>query len=329
LALVVPHHNLVRSTRQDFLEQIARQRLITRKIILIGPDHFSTNQKQINISDQNWQLSTGVIEFFDLNLNLTVNNKLVKKDHAIHNPLPDLKIYFPQAKIYPILIGQQVDPSLLDSLVSQLSQICSYDCLLVTSVDFSHYLPATLAEVHDAFTLNQLAHLDVGKIIKSEVDSPQSLYFLTKYAQLKNARHWNLFAHTNSGYLAQNPDTETTTHVVGSYSSNFPLFTRHPQSTTTSVTTPYLLERSLNQHTLGDRFFYGIDSFSVDPSVNFVVSTITTPTQTITTYLPLADNNFLRGQEKLERIRLFFDSIADSRQITKDYLWGKLIYDRK
>ena len=321
----MPHHNIVANVRQGFLQKIALSRLITRKIILIGPDHFSQNQQQISINNEDWNLSTGLMKFQDFNLNLPVNNALLKNDHAVYNPLTDLKTYFPKATIYPILIGQKVPFSELDSLISKIYSICKFDCLLVASVDFSHYLPATLAEVHDTYTFKVLNNFDFNNLNNVEVDSPQSLYLLTKFSENKSAKKINLFAHTNSGYIANNPDIETTTHVFAYYTRGFsPII-----STKTTISTPIRLDRAKNQNNLGDRFFYGVDEFTVGPSLDFVVSTVTTETQIIKSFLPIKNNLFILGDEKQQLIKNYFDSFPKEQNLTKDYFWGRLIYDRK
>lgn len=265
------------------------------------------------------------MKFQDFNLNLPVNNALLKNDHTIYNPLADLKIYFPRATIYPILIGQKVLFSSLESLLSNLESVCGFDCLLVASVDFSHYLPATLAEVHDTYTLKILNNFDFNNLNNVEVDSPQSLYLLTKFSENKSAKKFNLFAHTNSGYITSNPDIETTTHVFAYYTRGFsPII-----STKTTTYTPIRLDRAKNQNTLSDRFFYGVDEFTIDPSLDFVVSTVTTETQIIKSFLPIKNNLFIRGSEKQTLIKKYFDSIPGDQNLTKDYYWGRLIYDRK
>ena len=311
--------------RQSFLQKIALSRLITRKIILIGPDHFSQNQQQISINNEDWNLSTGLLKFQDLNLNLPINNAILKNDHTVYNPLTDLKTYFPKATIYPILIGQKVPFSELDSLISGVYSICKFDCLLVASVDFSHYLPATLAQVHDTYTLKVLNNFDFNNLNNVEVDSPQSLYLLTKFSENKLAKKFNLFAHTNSGFITDNPDIETTTHVFAYYIHGFsPII-----STKTTTSTPIRSDRVKNQNTLGDRFFYGVDEFTVDSSLDFVVSTVTTETQIIKSFLPIKNNLFIRGDEKQQLIKNYFDSFPKEQNLTKDYFWGRLIYDRK
>jgi hypothetical protein len=201
----------------------------------------------------------------------------------------------------------------LDALLVKIKAVCGFDCLLVASVDFSHYLPATLADTHDAFSLKNLQNLDFENIFKSEIDSPQSLYLLIKFALSKSAQKWTLFAHTNSGYISQNPDLETTTHVFGYYSYG----ASSKSLTQTSVSTPVLLDR-----------FYGIDIQTTKPSTDFVISTIITPQKTVKSYLPIKNNLFIRGLEKQQLIKTFFDSIPDDLNLTKDYFWGRLIYGR-
>lgn len=248
----------------------------------------------------------------------------MKNDHAVYNPLADLKTHFPTATIYPILIGQNVSLSSLDNLINSLAQSCGLDCLLVASVDFSHYLPATLAEVHDAHTHKVLHNFEIDQIDSLEVDSPQSLYILEKFAIQKNANKFNLFAHTNSGLMANNPDIETTTHFFASLTRGY----SNKMINNTSVITPINLDLNKNQNTVGNRFFYGTDQFTYNPSEKFIIATITTPTQITKSFLPIKNNFFLRGDSKRQLVKEYFDSIPDDQNLTKDYFWGTLIYER-
>jgi AmmeMemoRadiSam system protein B len=313
------------STRQKFIHNIASNRLITRHIVLISPDHFSQNQQQLTTSSRTWNLSTGNAVYNNfLNLDLPTNDLLLQNDHGIYNPLTDLKNLFPFADFYPILIGQKTQPPELNIILDHLLKYCKLDCLLVASVDFSHYLPATLANVHDAFTMNNLQNLDTDNLLKSEVDSPQSLYLLSSFAKARGANRWNLFAHTNSGFISHNPDIETTTHVLGYYSVG----SQNLSNIATSINVPYPIQRSQNQTTFGDRFFYGVDSFSTLPTqASFVVSKIISSTEIAEYYLPIKNNNFVRGEDKRYLIKELFDTISD-QNISKDYFWGKLTYER-
>jgi MEMO1 family protein len=328
-AIIVPHHNIVASTRTSYFQKIKFLRPFTRQIIIIGPDHFSVNQRQISYTDADWSLPDTKI-FYDHSFDasgLLANNYLVKNDHTIYNLLPDIKKYFPRATLVPILLGQKLISSDLDSLFSKITSYCHFDCLLIASVDFSHYLPASLADVHDAFTADALNSSNLEKIFSAEVDSPQSLYLISRFAKEKKI-FFSLSARTNSGTILKNPDIETTTHFFGSFSH---LFFKKYSKTTTKLKLPFPVDRPKNLSTLGDRFFYGVDEISSVPNdSDFAISTIEDQNQTIKSFFPLRkvgdQVSFVRGDQKTAIIKNYFDSLTDL-SITKDYFWGKLIYE--
>lgn len=154
---------------------------------------------------------------------------------------------------------------------------------------------------------------------------------MSSFADQKNALKWNLFAHTNSGIIAKNPDVETTSHVFGFYSRSYSYFLNLKSyvSVYTSVTTPHKIDRDKNQNTLGDRFFYGTDELIVSTDYpNFVTATIASETKTTKYFLPISNNLFTIGDAREGSIKQLFDSFAVEKNATKDYFWGKLIYDR-
>lgn len=201
---------------------------------------------------------------------------------------------------------------------------------MIASVDFSHYLPASLAEVHDAHTLNALQSLNLSGIFSSEVDSPQSLYIVSRFAK-ENKLSFSLFDHTNSGTILKNPDIETTTHFFASFGKT--LFKLKSPSVFTKLELPFAIDRSKNLNTLGDRFFYGVNDITVSPNPNnFASTTIKTKNTTTQAFFPLlkiGDTvSFIRGDDKTNLIKNYFDSIND-KSVSKDYFWGTLTYESK
>ena len=82
VSVVLPHHNLVKNKRLEFLKTIAQKRPFTRHVFLIGPDHFSANQTGIFYADTDWDLSNGQL-LFNKSLKisgLTLNNNLIRSD---------------------------------------------------------------------------------------------------------------------------------------------------------------------------------------------------------------------------------------------------------
>ena len=132
-----------------------------------------------------------------------------------------------------------------------------------------------------------------------------------------------MFAHTNSGFIASDPDAETTTHFFGYYSRGKKI----PGNTHTFIHLPYSIDRTLSQQTVGDRFFYGVDKTIVDSYVpNFVIAKVIYPGKVIKSFLPLDGNTFVKGTRKQQLIKQYFDAIS-SPGVTKDYFWGTLIYE--
>jgi hypothetical protein len=86
---------------------------------------------------------------------------------------------------------------------------------MVSSVDFSHYQPASVASIHDLFSIKTLSSGKANLSWRAEVDSNPSLYLTIKWANLRKTDFFNLFANTNSGLLEHSPDAESTSYVLG------------------------------------------------------------------------------------------------------------------
>lgn len=259
VAIVVPHHNLVQAKRREFFSQIARQRPHTSTVVILSPDHFSPNQLRISYTDRPWNLSNGQLKYDQelgpqLTAELTKRDGVVSQDHGIYNLLPDIKAAWPQAKVVPILIGQSIPLPTLKALSDKLVGTCGQDCLLIASVDFSHYLPSTLANIHDVKSIAALANLDIEPDL--EVDSPQSLFLLAQFARQRQAKHWKLYFHSNSGEIASIRDAETTSHVFGYYRR---MIYSRPKVSSATFTVARNLNSQSDGSSLGSRFFYGTD----------------------------------------------------------------------
>lgn len=181
----------------------------------------------------------------------------------------------------------------------------------ISIADFSHYLPSGLAEFHDLKSIKELNNQNFKEISKLEVDSPQSLYVLAKFATTKNAKNWNLFFNSNSGKLSNNPDIETTSYVIGSYQKS--LLKNNQIKTETS-----LISKNINKEkslpSLGARFFYGTDYIDIDYSPkssvqlpfdlpdNIVVTKTISESKTEYKFFPTETKNsityLLRGSQK-------------------------------
>jgi len=255
VAVVVPHHDVVKEKRLELLEKIKKRRVATKTIVIVGPDHFSPFQKQISFANAEWNLSNGKIEFdkkwtTSLEKIAETRNGVVKNDHAVFNLLTDIKKLWPKVKIVPILVGQKTEN--MSELEMVLKDKCGFDCLLIASVDFSHYLPYALADIHDDESIDALARLDGEKLLKVEVDSPQSLWLMANLAKEKRAKRWNFFWRSNSTKMAGLPKAEGTSHVMGWYGRGEMVKSEDPK-------TFLVIKDKDNKGYLGERFFWGTD----------------------------------------------------------------------
>ena len=364
--VIVPHHDLVRQERLQVLQAVAHKRPKTSTIILLSPDHFNPDQHQITSSSQDLTTSQGIInsdQVIDQILSTIIrqDDNAIKNDHGIYALLRDIKSLFPHTKLVPILLGQKLEAQDLKPLADILNKSCLSDCLIIASVDFSHYLPASLAMVHDAFSLKILSSANLAKIFDLEVDSPQALYLALNHAISQKTFHFILKKHTNSGQLLNNYDIETTTHLMGWYQRSNPLFRLSKQTSKDNQT--FLFARDIeitpNQKTVGERFTYGVDqvdtklqqSQTLAPNLQIIPttgsnSTISTVGQNLTIYLstdlavagvvdgnswelfflPLSgvgqDSLLSRGSVKRVALDLLFSNIPNN--FSKDLTTGRI-----
>ncbi len=222
--LIIPHHDLVKAQRQALLKEARQKMSSPQTIILISPNHYDQGQSSIQTTKQTWGLDEGSITANSEVINALLQAQVAHEEpnsfaneHGIKLVLGDLHQAFPQASLVPLILKmattQEEVKSLHDVLLAQCAQ-----CLMVASVDFSHYQPALLAELHDDLTLRALQNLDASLLLdRAEVDSPSSLALLTLWATSQKTLHFVLQNHTDSGVLVHDLDGETTTHIFGWY----------------------------------------------------------------------------------------------------------------
>jgi AmmeMemoRadiSam system protein B len=268
VGIVVPHHDMVASTREAYLVEVAKQRQ-PKTIILLSPDHFDRAQFPVVTTDRIWQTSVGEIyPEGDLitELEIEVQDDLFSGEHGVTSLLREIKTHFPETTLLPILINRKATAEEVNSLVTNLYATCT-DCLLVASVDFSHTSDALVADLHDKVTLRGLYAQDTALLYeKAEVDSPESLLALVKWSKLHGAHSFNLFAHTNSGFLAGVKSGEMTTHIMGGYTKQRAI--KQAGLVTFQMGGDMMFARGVHHRlqaddaallALGERFFWGSD----------------------------------------------------------------------
>lgn len=221
-AAIIPHHDLAQNQRRVLLSQVAAE-VKPPTIIIVSPNHFEAGGANIITTDKNWKLENAVVEPDKETIAALTNDDSIfsdeaafSREHGITNVLADINLSFPDAKIIPIIIKQNTSQESIGLLADKLNQVCR-GCLLIASVDFSHYQPGALAEIHDIYSTKILENLDDKGIYKTEVDSEQSLALAIKWAKLNSTEAFHLAENTNSAKLLNDPDSESTSYVLGWY----------------------------------------------------------------------------------------------------------------
>lgn len=216
---VVPHHLSTQEIIEDFFTYISSKDE-PKTIILLGPDHFESASIlgnsfiTLNPETENFhglKIDNSLIRSLSSKHNFIFNNSTLSLDHGITNLLPFIKDYFPNSKVIPFIIPQEISLAEVDEFIVSLNSRTPPETLLIGSVDFSHYLPSSVADFHDIKSARVLINLEKENFKELEVDSWQSLYIVRSFAKLRDKEFPKIIAHSNSSSFLENKELEDTT----------------------------------------------------------------------------------------------------------------------
>lgn len=270
VGIVVPHHDMVASVRQAYLENVS-QKIQPKTIVVFVPDHFAQSKNHIITSEQSWETILGTIEGDKetiQQLGLPLDSESFQSEHGLTILLKEIKQYFGTAKIVPVMFSRNATYVEVNDFVDTLYETCS-TCFVMASVDFSHTNTANGAALHDELVLRELTRANPVELYKyAEVDSPESLVALTLWSKKHGAEQFNLFSHTNSGYLANRATGEMTSHIIGGFHHGEKKVLNNDAVTlmlagdtmfARSVHDEFMQSSSSPLARLGERFFWGVD----------------------------------------------------------------------
>jgi len=141
---IVPHFDFAKEERLSLLGNIS-EKSNPKTLVLVSVNHFNTGSGQIITTKRDWQVAAGKIPSAEkleekiVNDGLAIDDELVfANEHGITNLLADVYKTFPNVPILPIIIKDTTGKEKIDQLSEWLDSECR-DCLLISSVDFSHY----------------------------------------------------------------------------------------------------------------------------------------------------------------------------------------------
>lgn len=264
-AMIVPHHDLDKADRDELFSKISGD-IKAKTVILVSTNHFNSGNGNIITTKKEWQLSTGKIQANSNIVDGLIDAKIAEnnensfsEEHGIKNILPDIAQYFPKTNLVPIIIKPGTSDVDVAKLNQTLTNVCKEDCLLVSSVDFSHYQPGALANIHDDLVIRALNNLEKERLVRSEVDSKETLKLSILWAKSQETEKFNLFKNTNSGLIENNRDGESTSYVLGYYSKG--KIEAKNDSFTFMIGGDMMFDRNIEYHFQGDKLVNVMKNF--------------------------------------------------------------------
>lgn len=228
--VLMPHHLLVKPIIEEVYAALASADTQWEKIVIVSPDHFSQGASGVSTPALNEH-------------GFTIHRDYVEQ-------------FFPGIPIEGWMIRTDATEEEVAQLVSELDQ--ESKTLFIFSIDFSHYLPGGIANVHDLRSMDVLAAQDVEAARSLEVDSPIAVEILIRLLQARGEVLTDM--HNTNPSRDIGVDTfDNTTHVFAcSAQGKAPartvqtaLFFAHPRE--------WYLGR-----TAEDRYLYGTDEALFD-----------------------------------------------------------------
>lgn len=270
--VIIPHFDGAKESRDKFLNQYAGQ---YKQIVILTPNHYNYGDSDIIISSDGFETADGSLTGNRLLVESFRNAEIGKIDqsaffneHGVKNLLGVISKKFTSSQVTAFSIKNGTKDELLQKLVAFLENNLE-DSLIIASVDFSHYNPSSLAKVHDQHSINALEDLDLQKIKKLEVDSPESL-FITSQIAINQSKKFKLYENKNSGEINNVFDKETISYVIGSYVKEVPNF----KKSTFVIAGDFMLDRLVYHQfktnldkifeKFGPRVFQGVDLSAVN-----------------------------------------------------------------
>jgi len=180
---IVNHHLLARDIIEKFF--MVSSKFNYDKIVILSPDHFNScslySSAFLTTDNAYWAIS---------------------QEHGIQNLLPFVQKTWPNAVVVPLIVCPKAVALPLDILESP-------NTFIIASVDFSHYLPKHLMELHDNKSIDNIVYFE--NLNNIDVDCPLCIKFLRDMAVKKGATNILEIGRGNSFDYSQSKNPRTGT----------------------------------------------------------------------------------------------------------------------
>ena len=208
---IVPHHDLASDLIEDFFYRLSLTAQ-PETFIILGPNHADIGLSPAISGEPVWQTLSGPIENDEKILKELIDRKKIsldqenfEKEHSVRVLIPFLQRHFPDAKLLPIILTSKHDLELSMDLAEELAlYIDGKSAVIISSIDFSHYLASDIAEEKDEITLDLIKnrnYQEIAGLNSDYLDSPASLIVFLRTMELLEADNMEIIEHSNSAKI--------------------------------------------------------------------------------------------------------------------------------
>ncbi len=219
--MMLPHHIPATIPRLVRFYSRLKETQEVKNFIVIGPDHNDSGKAPVTVSNASFFTVYGEIEPIpgipeELSSAgiASIEEAPFDLEHSIGAQVLVISRIFPQARVTPIILRSNVSREHAESLGRAISKYLDEDTVLVSSVDFSHYLGTDQAMPIDERSGAVLEALDLDSVSLVNADSGMSVAVFMRALLEKGATGTDGFEVLNTNDFMQNADY-TTGYVFG------------------------------------------------------------------------------------------------------------------
>ncbi len=220
---IVPHHFVAKDLIHEIFQNIKQHKYKT--VVLIGPDHESTNKGKIFTTLSNWQTPTGILETDSelteklLRYNFVIeNDDKLTMEHSTSSIIPFINYYLKSVKVVTLVLTKQLKLEDVETLTNALYENLNMEeTLFIASIDFSHYLNLQNADKMDSISMEAIKNKDINKIMSftnDNLDSPISVITMLKLMDKLGSKEKTVLNHSNSELILKKITEETTSYMT-------------------------------------------------------------------------------------------------------------------
>ncbi len=222
---LVAHHLLVANKIAEVFENLASDEVKT--VVLVGPNHFKRGVSLAQVSKREWNTPFGDVvaddEAIDRLLSalpfLHHEETAYKSEHGIYGLMPFIATSFPNAKVVPIILQEDLSAERAWEIGQTIAQTLP-DAVLFASVDMTHNRDAEFTAYNDARVLDLLhdAGMCDGTLCITDlvIDSNTSLRVLFGFNAERGTTQWQMTHHGSSLEMGATKNwLENTSHILG------------------------------------------------------------------------------------------------------------------